>query len=314
MLATGPNLTSRAGDNKKQPYKVLLMGPAAYWAEMEAKLLRREGFCCDVFSKTRWLTYIIWAIIWAIRGQWRKYDVIYHVCGIWNWPISLILYMSGKPIIWHWTGSDVLTFKNGTVSRGIEGIMNRLTTCKRSVIHIADSPEIAEELRSVGTNACVVRLLPERIEADIKALPTNLSVLSYWPNFRKDFYSGDLVLQLAREFSNVEFKIVAATKDDKVSLPNVRYLGFREDIEDIYDHSTVLIRLPKHDSLSAMVLEMLARGRYVIYNKKLPGCYFAQNFEETKKALLAIMKLKEPNISGAQYVRKIFQLPEKQKS
>ena len=302
MLATDPNLTSRVGNNKKQPYRVLLMGPCIYWDDVGAGLLRREGLYCDIFSKTGWLTYILW----AVRGRWRRYDVIYHISGIWSWLLSLILSMTGKPIIWHWIGSDVLYFKSGVPSHGLGGVVNRLTARMPSEIHIADSPEVAEELGGIGIRASVVRLLPERVEADVRPLPPNLSVLSCWSDSRKDLYGGGLVLQLAQEFPNVEFKIAVATKDDEVSLRNVKFLGFQKDMEDIYDHSTVLVRVPEHDSLSAMVLEMLARGRYVIYNKELPGCHFAQNFEEAKKALIEIMKLKEPNISGAQFVKEKF--------
>jgi len=293
-------LTSCA--DKKAPCRVLVMGPTRYWVDLEARLLSREGFHCDVFKKTGWLPYIGW----GIGGTWRRCDVICHVYGVWNWLVSLMLSMAGKPIIWHWIGSDVLSFKSGKASRGLRGVINRLAAYKWTKTHIADSPEVAEELGSIGISASVVRLLPERIEADVKALPTNLSVLSYWSNSRKDFYRGDIVLQLAREFPSIQFIIVGATNGGSIPPPNVKFLGFRNNIDDIYERSTVLIRLPEHDSLSAMVLEMLARGRYVIYNKKVPGCHFAENFDEAKEALGQIMKLKEPNIGGAQFVKENF--------
>lgn len=72
--------------------------------------------------------------------------------------------------------------------------------------------------------------------------------------------------------------------------------------------SSTLIRIPEHDSLSAMVLEMLARGRHVIYNKVVEGCSYASNLAEACEALRGIQSQREPNQAGARYVRKNFSL------
>ncbi len=282
------------------------MGPYPYWTDVTTTLLNRESISCDLFQPTGRLALIKW----FLEGQWRRYNIIYHVGGITNWRTGLTLSMTAKPVIWHWIGSDVLSFESGEASRGWRGIINRLVAYRWAKVHIADSPEIAEELRNIGISTSIVRLLPERVDANVKPLPQKFSVLSYWSNIRKDFYGGDIVLRLARELPNVEFKILGATGDEEVSLPNVRFLGFQKNMDNIYDSSTVLIRLPKHDSLSAMVLEMLARGRYVIYNKKLIGCYFAQTFEQTKQILIQTIKLSEPNINGAEFVKQNFSVAE----
>lgn len=66
--------------------------------------------------------------------------------------------------------------------------------------------------------------------------------------------------------------------------------------------------MPEHDSLSAMVLEMLSRGRYVIYNQDLTGCHHATDFEEARAALYALRGQHEPNHGGARFVRENFSL------
>src|SRR4030043_72297 len=96
----------------KDSHKILVISPFSYWADIGADLLRRVDLNCDIFIHKGWLDYIRW----AISGRWRKYSVIYHVYGVWNWLLSLILAMSGKPIIWHWIGSDILELR--TNSRG----------------------------------------------------------------------------------------------------------------------------------------------------------------------------------------------------
>ncbi len=72
----------------------------------------------------------------------------------------------------------------------------------------------------------------------------------------------------------------------------------------------MLIRLPEHDSLSAMVLEALARGRYVIYSEEFPFTETAGNFDEARDALARLLANRQPNYSGAEYVRRNYSLDE----
>ena len=58
---------------------------------------------------------------------------------------------------------------------------------------------------------------------------------------------------------------------------NLTYLGRQKDMDAVYRRVSVFIRIPERDSLSAMVLEMLARQRWVIYNKRMPHVDFAGN-------------------------------------
>ena len=91
---------------------------------------------------------------------------------------------------------------------------------------------------------------------------------------------------------------------------NVCFLGRLPNLADIYPQVSVYLRLVEHDSLSAMVLEALARGRYVIYSKDLPFTETAGSFDEAHEALARLLARKRPNEAGAEYVRKHYRLDE----
>ena len=243
-----------------------------------------------------------------LASSFKNCDMIYYIGGPTLWWMNLILFVTRKPIVSHWIGSDVLSFRNGKATAGWRGYINRRATYKWFRYYVADSPELANELKDMAISASVVRLLPARIEAEPELLPHDFTVLSYWLVGKKEFYGGDIVLRLAKEMPQVKFIITGTLGAEEESLSNVRYLGFHDNVEDLYRRSSALIRLPEHDSLSAMVLEMLARGRYVIYNKRMPGCIFAQNYEEAKKSLQQILTEKEPNTEGAHYVKKEYSI------
>ena len=284
------------------PLRVLVMGPSTYWVELVARMLVWQGHHSEVFQPKGRLQLTKW----LLSGRWRRYDVIYHVGGpSTDWPANLVISLVGKPVVWHWIGSDVLRYiKQLQVLNWRERIMVFLA--RTSKIHLSDSPELAEELQTLGIQAKMIRLLPEKIDVEMVPLPETVTVLSYWSDGHKLFYGGDIVLQLAQDFPEIEFIILGATQDDTPEPNNVKFLGRLEDIEPVYARSSVLIRLPAHDSLSAMVLEMLARGRYIIYNKPLPHCHLAHDYATAKKALTEIIQKKSPNRNGALYVRENF--------
>jgi predicted ArsR family transcriptional regulator len=66
--------------------------------------------------------------------------------------------------------------------------------------------------------------------------------------------------------------------------------------------------MPRHDGLSAMVLEAMAHGRYVIYNHNCPFTSFAWDFDSARKGLEEILNKQAPNSEGADYVKKNFSI------
>ena len=222
--------------------------------------------------------------------------MIYQVCGEGNWWMNLLLTPKTMPFVIHWIGTDVLSYLEGKSSQGWRNlILSRFFSKKQLLRHISDSPDLHEELCIAGIDTKVVRLIPEKVQSDVLKLPETFSVLSYWSDETMGFYNGSLVFRLAEAFPHVPFRIVGANGSGVQAPDNVTFLG-RCDLENVYRDVSVLIRMPEHDSLGMMVLEMLARGRYVIYNKKLDHCHFAETFEQAKAALQEIFEKTGPLI------------------
>jgi len=59
-----------------------------------------------------------------------------------------------------------------------------------------------------------------------------------------------------------------------------------------------------------MVAESLARGRYVLYSLPFPYCEKATELNECKEKLATLLRKKELNLAGAEFVRTRFD-PEK---
>ena len=285
------------------PLRVGVIG-SGYWLRVVGELLRRAGVQREMLDLTRRPD----KVGWVLKRGWRRFDVIHMVGGM-DWRLWTVLGLAGIPVVTHWLGSDVIHLRTSG-QRGWRGRLHRRCAYRWATAHLADSAMLVEELRQMGIEASVVRLLPGRIEAAVEALPARPSVLSYWFDglARRNFYGGAIVLQLAREFPDIEFRILEATGKGEETIANVRFLGHHDDPTPFYSESSVLIRIPEHDSVSAMVLEMLARGRYVIYNKRLDGCHFASNLVEARAALADIVTRTEPNMPGAEMVRRDFSL------
>lgn len=287
---------------KSRPH-IAVMGASIYWVELVERILSDQDCVCEILRlqnrRQRWG--------WLLSRHWRRYDMIYHVGGTsTDFPNILVITLTGKPILWHWIGSDVTLLAEILQLRDWRSRLKQWVY-RRARFHAADSPELVEELQAYDVSSTVIRLLPERIEAQVLPLPPIFTVLSYWSPGRQDFYRGEIVLKLAQEFPDVSFLILGVDRDDGPAAPaNVRYLGFVEDVESVYAQSSVLIRLPQHDSLSAMALEMLARGRYVIYNKRIEGCRWAEDYESAKRALSEVRNMKNPNHAGARSVAAAF--------
>jgi hypothetical protein len=137
-------------------------------------------------------------------------------------------------------------------------------------------------------------------------MPEKPAVLSYWSPERRTFYGGEIVDALADEFPDVPFLVVGTDGRDEPQHPNMTYLGLLGSLEEVYRQVGVLVRLPEHDSLSAMVLEMLGRGRQVIYNRPFPHTELATNLAEAREALRRCLSQPGKNEAGQAYVRGHF--------
>lgn len=275
------------------------------WLEVAANLLQDAGLSCKTIPDFQGR---IAFIKWILSGQWRQFDIIHHIRGT-SWFYGAAFALIRKPVIWHWIGTDAMYFgKICQGAGGLRGWLTRIAVKKWSYAHLADSPELSAELALYGIKAEVVRLLPKIVESQIEPLPKEPCVLSYWSPASRDFHNAKIVMELAKTFSDIPFLVVGDDGDGMHAPRNVKFLGRLPDLTEVYSKISVYIRLVEHDSLSAMILETLVRGRYAIYSKEFPHTEFATDFPEAEKALRKILFLNESNNAGAEYIKRNYSL------
>jgi glycosyltransferase involved in cell wall biosynthesis len=282
---------------------IIIEGRNPNWHPVLLNIMNKAGIKADTLPSLKQREFILW----LFSKKSCDYKIIYCFGGI--TPIFYILArLRGKRIISHWIGSDAMCYQGRVNLRKRFSIWVHQHFVN---LALADSERVQEELRSVGIETKLLRLLPQAIVGEVKALPEKPTVLSYWSNERFDFYNGQTFLALAKAFPEVNFVVAKADGKGLQNIPsNVQFLGLVDNnkMSHIYQNCTCLLRMPQHDGLSAMVLEAMAHGRYVIYNYKFPFTYFAKDFGSAAKALREIINKRELNFEGFDYVKNNYSI------
>jgi glycosyltransferase involved in cell wall biosynthesis len=177
------------------------------------------------------------------------------------------------PVFVIWAGTDV--------SRVIES-PDRMPPSQRSEFtHIAVAPWLVSELRTAGISAQYIPVIGVRPEGDVPMPDDAFRVLTYLPEPRRDFYGRQHVYAVARRCPKIKFLIVGPGGGDPAAPHNVEFLGWRQDITPFIDRSVAVMRVPEHDGMSLMVLEALARGRYVAWTYAVPGVRHVHGPDDT---------------------------------
>ncbi|MCK4341991.1 MAG: glycosyltransferase [Phycisphaerae bacterium] len=287
-------------------WQVQILG-TPHWAAVLAGLLRACGIQCSYTNELeglRGLAARAHFVRWGLGRALAHANVVHYVYVSRSMTLPRVVHWRGRPQIMHWIGTDVLSVQQ------LPNWRRRiwLRTARRVVaLHLADSPELAEEVQELGLpRPRVVRLLPTTLRACPSPMPEPFSALSYWSDLRQGLYRGEWVLRLAREFPQIPFYIVGRCTPPPDTPPNVTFVGWVEDMAPWYERASVLIRLPIHDSVSVMVLEMLARGRHAIYSRDFPHCHFADTYEAARDALDQLVKSNAPNPEAPAYVSREY--------
>jgi glycosyltransferase involved in cell wall biosynthesis len=145
-------------------------------------------------------------------------------------------------------------------------------------------------------------------------LPRQFTVLTYIPDERWAFYGGAQLIEAAHRLPQVKFVVVAGRGGWLHDTPeNVTFLGWRNDMVEVYKNSTVVLRLAEHDALGCTVVEGLGMARHVLYNYPVPFA-IKVDFDDTEELVAAIEKLWSahiagtllPNLSGRQWVQSAY--------
>ncbi len=229
-----------------------------------------------------------------------KSDIVYIGYGCYKRNIYLYLAkIFNKKVISHWIGTDVLLAKENKNFNKVLKYIDCNLTC---------SPVLKEELKEIGIDAIEMPIVPNWSNTNYSELPIKHSVLVYMPEKKEEFYGLKYVKYAAETYPELKFYIVA-NDNDILNLKNVQFLGriSHEKMEKLYDKITILLRMPKHDGLSLMLLEALIKGKEIIYSYKFPYTQYASSEEEVSDKINEIIqKQPEFNKLGHQYVLKNY--------
>ena len=250
----------------------------------------------------------------AVLARLARYDVIHGIYMRRFVALALILAkLLGKATICHWEGSDILNFNSSLQTRLMTRFLEYFVDC-----NLVFSENLQDELADVGIEALVlpVPIGNEYFSDDLPSLPKRLTVLAKIAD--TNLYYGEAIFAIARNIPTVKFYLVpvqdkrlieiAALTPSLLDLPdNVVYLGWHDNLAEVYKDCTVLVRLTKHDGMSYMVLEALALGRHVIWNHSyVPYCHVVKELEDVIKVLKRLEQKVSLNVRGARFVRENF--------
>ena len=188
--------------------------------------------------------------------------------------VIIIKFLFKKKIAIMWVGTDVLL-----TSRGIYMIYTKIGL-KFVDINISTTRWMFKELNQMGIKNITIQVPFLCKNLSHCKLPKIFTVLIYLPKNAYNFYRGYLCEKIMDYFKHVSFLVVGHNGKGLKKRKNVKYLGWINNMNEIYCKSTVLLRIPLHDALSCMVSEALSLGRYVIWIYPLKGCFYAKKYDD----------------------------------
>lgn len=223
----------------------------------------------------------------TVRG--RAFDLFWDMLHAVN-PSALYLH--------YWIGTDVQSVTRYHAGGRLRtGVFEKY----RGEMHATLTARLADELLQLSVEAAELPFdgldLPPIDERQL-ALPRQFTVLTYIPDERWSFYGGEQLVRAARQLPRVRFLVTAGRGNWLRDRPaNITFLGWRNDMEDLYAASSVVLRLVEHDALGSTVVEGLAMARYVIYNYPVP---FTETvgFDDIEGIVHAVGRLVELHDAG----------------
>jgi hypothetical protein len=211
------------------------------------------------------------------------------------------------PILMNWVGTDVIkatkAFKSNT----------HIANYSQKAIHFCEVGWIKEELEAIQINAKVQNFASFDFNfEDLNVYSSELTILSYIPENRKEFYGLNTIIRLAKLFPKITFLIAGTSASSlKEDIPNLHALGWVDNMGEVFSRTNVCIRFPEHDGLSNFVLESLARRKTVLYNFPLQHCVYCPTENDLITSIEELDKLYKlglltPNIEGGDYIKTEF--------
>jgi hypothetical protein len=265
--------------------------PTLTWS----RALERAGMSCRFVSETEFVDTRCWLkLLHGARAV------------VFQWYVELPPFLTRQlawaplmrvPVIRKWSGTDAYNCLLDAGIRASAAELDRIVSA-----NLAASENLVAELSSMGLSAQAhpnVLSSPESYQPRDKTFRPR-AVLIYLPATRKEFYGYPLVQATVEKFRALEFIVVGDDSHSLANWPNVKSLGWVEDMEAIWPNVGLLLRFTEHDGMPRMVLEALARRKYVLHNHPVPGCWLAQTEGEVISALARFSDINSPNFEGDQ--------------
>lgn len=192
-----------------------------------------------------------------------------------------------KPHVVHWVGSDIATLAEQPPMRA--ALRDSTTT------HLAEVEWTAAQLLEQGFQARIAPLPPRHNNGAVRALPPNFTVMLYVPRTRADFYGRQSFKELMRRLSDKPLRYIIVGGGD-IDVPRgvlAENLGWRDNLDAVYERTTVLIRNTPRDGLSLMVLEALSYGRHVLWTQDFPYTYEIHSYSDMEREIRALYSMHE---------------------
>lgn len=202
-----------------------------------------------------------------------------------------------------WVGSDVMWCRASAQAVADARLLDQAVD-----LNIAVSPHLVDELSEIGITAEYVPSpcnLSNIRDEPPEVLPSG--VLAYLPAERRAFYGEQVLIAAIEAYPELDFYIVNDDYHTLQHFPNVSSLGWVADMEPVWAKVGLLLRVTEHDGMPRMVLEALARNRYVIYSQAFEGCWYGRSVEQVLDHLERFRQLHEPNHAGARIAQSISQ-------
>lgn len=211
-------------------------------------------------------------------------DVLYSLNGtLSNSGLMNLAFKWNKRVIIHWMGTDV--------TKAIAKVENN-DVDERYIHaeHYTVAPWLREELSTIGIDAKELSIAAQEANIEIKPFPKKFTVLTYLPENRADFYGKPALIQAAKTFPEIDFIVVGDLKPFEGAPSNVEFKGWTKHVDPFIESSVALMRFMEHDGMSYMVIDTLARGRYVLYNRNFHGVEYVQTLDELMDAIASLKK------------------------
>ena len=206
----------------------------------------------------------------SFLNELKNVNLVYFFNGLGFKKIKNVIFLKfilRKKVIVHFVGSDALKL----ITRNFIEKMKWKIALKSANKVFGISQNIVNELSSFVN----IKYLPisfEEFNHKFQPYPLKFTAITYLPTVKDlNFYGANFIYELIENNPDIDF-IILGDNNNNLHFDNVEFIpiDMNIDLSDLYERSSVLLRLTEHDGLSNMVLESLARGRHVIWTSKFP--------------------------------------------